>query len=224
MQAKANFVSAKETGHAHAPTVVTAGEHSTPVWLQQRWNSGQYREFIQRNGCGHCCAAMALRLHGIDMDPHQEYETCRSLWGAPDESENKRQGHYMSISGIVKILERFGVRATCFGMDHGQEGKAKRHISAALSNGKQVIFWSHPSNRLHDNPFSCGEHYVLAVGYANDRGDILLANSNESKAPDGVQISDMDTIIGALYLGSRPCDKTWGDDDFAGCAGYAIIG
>ncbi len=43
---------------------IVLGDRSTPVWFQNRWGSDEreFSEFIVRNGCGHCCAAMALSL------------------------------------------------------------------------------------------------------------------------------------------------------------------
>ena len=93
-----------------------------------------------------------------------------------------------------------------------------------MKNGKQVIFWSNPKEDFPENPFSVGEHYVMAVGYTED-GKILVANSSQRKAPDGVQLVDVTTIVRALFLGSAPTDKTWGEKgDHIHCAGYVVVG
>ena len=57
-----NFVTFKYTGSEAIPAEVTLGEHTTPVWIQQKWEEGQYAEYVRKNGCGHCCTAMAARL------------------------------------------------------------------------------------------------------------------------------------------------------------------
>lgn len=66
-------------------SVVTLGDKSTPVWAQNRWDTGEYQEFVRKNGCGHCCCAMALNLYGIKIDPHGEFALCRRLWGGRDD-------------------------------------------------------------------------------------------------------------------------------------------
>ena len=53
------------------PAIVRIGDAATPVWHQAKWSEGEYQEFVRKNGCGHCCAAMALCLHGIDIDVRQ---------------------------------------------------------------------------------------------------------------------------------------------------------
>ena len=196
---------------------VAHGENESPIWHQSRWDTGEYREFIIKNGCGHCCAAMALCLHGVRIDPHAEFSLCRTLWGEPKEGE----GNWQSVSGIVKILWHHGVSAACFGV--ADRDSAAAHIDRALRAGKEVIFWSHPSPAFQGNPFSKNEHYVMAIGYAED-GGILIANSSEKAAPSGVQTVDLDTIRRALFVGADPIDATWGLLDLPHSGGYVIVG
>jgi len=212
------------TNDLFAPAVVHAGGCSTPVWRQNRWESGPYAVYIRKNGCGHCCTAMAARLHGVDLTPAAEYEHCRNIWGAPKEVGNPRQDHYMSVCGISKVLSGLGIPAVCFGVPKTGVSEARLQILQALSAGKQVIFWSHPSPENPDNPFSAGEHYVLAAGIT-ETGKILIANSSERAAPCGVQLVDADTVAAALYLGSCPADTTWGEPEhMENCAGFVIVG
>lgn len=200
------------------PAIVTLGDKSTPVWHQSLWQTGEYQEFVRKNGCGHCCAAMALNLYGVEIDPHGEFTLCRELWGEPQE----HQGNYQTISGITKILHHHGVAAQCFGVPSLESAAA--HIDKALKDGKQVIFWSPGTKTYPETPFSNGEHYVMAVGYTKD-GKILVANSSKLKAPTGVQMVDIDTIARALYPDSEPTDKTWGERGrHKNCAGYVVVG
>ncbi len=204
------------------PSIVSLGDASTPVWRQARWSEGAYEEFVRKNGCGHCCAAMALNLHGIRITPHEEFALCRKLWGEPDRTQEFPQGNYQTVSGITKILHHHGVKAACFGVPTRES--AAEHIESVLKEGKQVIFWSAPREDFPENPFSTGEHYVMAVGYT-EKGEILVANSSEKKAPIGVQTVDVTTIAKALFLGCEPTDKTWGEKgDHIHCAGYVVVG
>ena len=204
------------------PAVVSIGGKSTPVWHQANWSEGEYQEFVRKNGCGHCCAAMALNLHGIKITPHEEFTLCRKLWGEPDRDQEYPQGNYQTVGGITKILKYHGVNAEYFGVPSLEDAKAR--IEESLKNGKQVIFWSNPNESFPENPFSIGEHYVMAVGYTEE-GRILVANSSAKRAPEGVQFVDVDTILRALFLGSDPFDLTWGQKGYhVHCAGYVVVG
>lgn len=210
------------TGEELTPATVSVAGGSTPVWHQAKWIEGEYQEFVRKNGCGHCCAAMALNLHGVKITPHEEFTLCRKLWGEPDREREFPQGNYQTVCGIVKILRHHGVAAECFGVPTREQ--AAKHIETALKAGKQVIFWSHPNEDFPENPFSVGEHYVMAVGYTED-GQILVANSSQRKAPTGVQLVDVTTIARALYLGCDPGDTTWGEKgNHIHCAGYVVVG
>lgn len=203
---------------------------STPVWFQNRWDedSHEFSGFIVRNGCGHCCAAMALTLYGHGIDPLGEYILCRELWGAPREVRNpdgtkSGQANFQSVTGITKIIKHFGVMAECFGVPDRE--RAREHIEAALSCGKQVIFCTRPSADNPSNPFSTGYHWVMAVGYT-ESGTILVANSSEKYTAAGVQEVDMTTIVSALCHGAEPHDLTWGEwhEDFKHGTGYIVVG
>ena len=210
------------TNEELTPVIVSIAGGSTPVWSQGRWSEGEYQEFVRKNGCGHCCAAMALNLHNIKITPHDEFTLCRKLWGEPDREQEYPQGNYQTVSGISKILKYHGVNAECFGVPSREE--AADHIAKMLCAGKQVIFWSNPNEDFPENPFSFGEHYVMAVGYT-ENGEILVANSSARKAPTGMHLTDIETIVKALYLGSEPRDLTWGQKGYhRHCAGYVVVG
>jgi len=204
------------TGESAVPSVITVGANSSPVWLQHRWEDGGFAYYIRKNGCGHCCAAMAANLHGKTLNPYGEYLFCRELWGPPGE----HQDHFQTVSGIVKVLTHLGVKAKAFGVP--DRDAALVRILDALAAGKQVIFWSQPGEHFPENPFSQSAHYVLAAGIQPD-GKILIANSSEKAAPDGIQTVKADEIGKALYEGSTAEDLTWGVDDFSSCAGYVIV-
>ena len=40
------------------------------------------------------------------------------------------------------------------------------HIEKALQDGKQVIFWTQGKATFADNPFSFGDHYIMAKARA----------------------------------------------------------
>lgn len=213
-----DYASYRLTDDECIPAYVMLGEKTAPVWRQNRWATGEFCEFIVKNGCGHCCAAMALQLYDVQIDPHEEFSLCRTLWGEPQGD----QGNWQSVAGITKILRYYGVGADYFGFTDSTE--AATHIERALQNGRQVILWSHPSPDFPENPFSKGEHYVMAVGYT-EGGDILVANSSERAAPTGVQTVDIETIRRSLYpRGVTPGDITWGLHDLARSAGYVVVG
>lgn len=212
------------TGNTKIPSEITFNGNSTPVWIQQEWDDGEYAEFIRRNGCGHCCTAMALNLHGIKINPHEEFALCRKKWGEPRMGEPLEEDNFMSVCGIVKILAEFDVSAQGFGVPVGESEKAAEHIVKMLREGKQVIFWSHPSEKLENNPFSSGEHYVLAVSISDD-GKILIANSSKrAETSDGIQFTDRETLAAVLYEGADPQDFTWGRYDLAHNGGYVVVG
>ena len=218
-----NCVTYTLTNDAAIPAVIQIGERTTPVWFQQRWEQGEYAEFINKNGCGHCCTAMAARLHGVNIDPHTEFAYCRQQWGIP-QKELPYQENWISVSGIVKVLTQLNIKAEGFGVPVNKEKISAEHILKALSEGKQVIIWSQPSEKFPDNPFSKGSHYVLAAGY-DANGKIVIANSSEKWTSTGIQLVDALTIEKALYSGSQPLDMTWGESKrHADCAGYVVVG
>ena len=213
------------TGDLKAPAVVSINGGSTPVWHQNRWDTGEYAQYIRNNGCGHCCTAMAARLHGVELDPMAEYLYCRKTWGAPQENGSPVQHHFATTGGIVKVLRAHGIPAEAFGVPSDGLDAVMAHIGDALSQGKQVIFWSEPTPEFPDNPFSKGAHYVMAVGYDQD-GKIVVANSSEKPwCKDGIQLVEPEIIARALYKGSCPGDLTWGEPEhFEQCAGYVVVG
>lgn len=210
------------TNDPRIPAIVSLEEKRTPVWIQQLWDEGEYQLYVRKNGCGHCCCAMALNLYGYNLNPHDEYSLCRELWGEPSREE-RDQGNFQSITGIIKILRHFGVPAEAYGVPDSH--KAIKHIKNELLSGKQVIFESHPTKEFPDNPFSTGEHWVMAIGYS-EGGDILVANTSLRATDTGIQLVDEETIRRALYLGSEPIDMTWGEwkNDFKNGTGYIIVG
>jgi len=211
------------TGDKNAPAILRLGEHSTPVWIQQNWTQGEYAEFVRKNGCGHCCTAMALNLNGIKINPHEEFALCRKMWGEPRMYEPINEDNFLSVSGIVKVIKSFGVNAQCFGIPMGKSAEGAKHIEDSLKDGKVVIFWSHPSEKLPHNPFSPGEHFVLAVGI-DDEGIVIANSTNRCDATDGIQHTDCETIAKSFWEGCDPCDFTWGRYDLLHSGGYVIVG
>ena len=208
---------------------VKLGKLSTPVFIQQRWSAVDHPNsgFVVRNGCGHCCAAMAVTMYSHPIDPLEEYNLCRELWGAPNEvvttSGKTGEGNFQSAMGIMKIIRHFGIGAECYGVP--SLDLAKVNIEKALSLGKQVIFCVRPTSEERPHPFSRGWHWVMAVGYT-EQGKILVANSSEPHTEAGVQETDIDTVLDALCLGSAPEDLCWGvwSEDFKAGTGYIIVG
>ena len=228
-----NYASYEYINEPRAVVRVKIGDAATPVWFQNRWEASdeQFSEFIVRNGCGHCCAAMAITLGGHRIDPLEEYNLCRSLWGAPDEvrgpdGRKSGQANFQSVMGITKVIRHFGISAECFGVPDLESVGA--HIDGALRSGKQVIFCSRPSPDYPENPFSRGYHWVMAVGYT-ENGSILVANSSEKYTPLGAQEVTLTTLLRALPKGASPKDFTWGEwgdeeGGFLGGTGYILIG
>lgn len=201
---KVSFI---QTDNPLIPAYITAGIHQTPVWIQSEWTEGAFSQYIRRNGCGHCCTAMAARLRGIDMDPCQEYLLCRELWGEPN--IQKQQDHFLTVAGIKKILTHLGISAQCYGVAENGQKQAMTHILSSLQAGKLVIFVSDPF-RDADNIFSTGYHYVMAVGFA-ENGKIVIANSSEKTSKGGVQLAAPEQIENALYQGGTADENmTWG--------------
>ena len=215
-----NYATYTLTGEHLTPAEISVGDRKTPVWMQHRWEEGELAKFIVQNGCGHCCAAMAARLHGVDIDPYREFVHCRNLWGAPTEA----QGPWLSTAGIIKVLHSLGVAAEGFGVKPMGIEKAMETILAALHGGKQVIFTSNPDDDP-ENPFSKGYHWVMAVSLQED-GSVLIANSSEKATPNGVQTVLPQAIERALFHESTaPADMTWGEADrIHEGSGFIIVG
>ena len=212
------------TQNPKAPSVITKGKFSSPVWIQQEWTDGEYAKYIVQNGCGHCCTAMALNLCGKTITPYEEYLFCRKMWGAPRQGEPLFEENYLSATGIEKVINSLGISAKAYGVEKGKSGEAAEFIRKQLTDGKLVIIWSHPSDKLYDNPFSLGEHYVLLCGYAKD-GKILVANSSKrGKTDRGVQFTDIETVEKVLFEDSKINDYTWGRHNLSGGGAYVVVG
>ena len=213
-------ISYQMTGNPAIPAVVHRGEHTTPVWLQQDWQEGEFAEFIRCSGCGHCCTAMAANLLGASITPYEEYLRCREMFGAPE----GKQFHFTTVPAIVEVLGSLRIPAKGFGVKKGGGDEAAAHIMQALRQEKMVIFVSEPSERLPDNPFSSGHHYVLLVGLTED-GQVLVANSSRRATDKGVQLTDEKTIAAAVHQDCDPKDITWGElERFHDGFGYVVVG
>ena len=203
---------------------VRRGEHEAPVWIQTRWEGGEYAPYVIQNGCGHCAVAMALRLSGVpDIDPYLEYQNDRRLFGAPNEAAG--EGHWLDPQGVAASLRSFSVGAEVFGIPAGGQAAATAHILSALRNGSMVVFLSFPLTE--DNPFSTGAHYVLLVGI-DGRGQVQVANSSlRGRTPTpGVQTVLPEALTAALLPeGGNPTEGVfWGQADYSKRQGYIIVG
>ncbi len=206
------------------PAIIEKNSNKTPVFIQQRWTDGEFAEFIVKNGCGHSCVAMALRLEGIpDVTPHDIYTHSIELWGAPKEESPYLQGNWLSISGICKIFASYGIKAQYIHIEKSGEAAAAERIFEFLESGKTVIFNSVPNRS--DNPFSCRSHYVLAVGLT-ENGSALIANSslNGKTSPLGIQTADKETVASALVGGDLHRDDTWGTHHLYVNYAFCVIG
>ncbi len=215
----------RRTGDSFIPAYVSVNGCESPVWLQKLWPDGPHTQYIRNNGCGHCCAAMAARLHGVpDIDPLVEYVRCLSLWGEPDSGH----AHFITARGIAEVLGSFGVAAEAVSVptDTAVREALRQRIDETLRAGRQLIFWSHPRLRPDggtDNPFSTGEHYVMAVGYT-EGGRILIANSGNRVTSDGAQLCDMDTVMNCLYAGCTATLTGWGAvEQLPDCGGVVFV-
>lgn len=213
------YVTLRKNDDSLIPVYAGINGFETPVWLQSEWTEGPYAEYVRKNGCGHCCAAMAARLYGVEIDPSMEFDTCVELWDVPDEDHD----WFQTARGITEILRAYGVESSAFGVPEDEEGLSMTCylIECALSSGHQVIFWSHPYD--DDNIFSTGEHYVMAIGY-DEEGHVVVLNSGTRKTSDGYNLTDLDTIMRSVYRGSRASLSGWGkEDELPACGGIVIV-
>ena len=206
------FATFKNTGDKKIPAIVSIGNRSTPVWCQSEWTDGEYYKVINGSGCGHTCVAMAVRLMGVeDIDPHKEYVRCRELWGAPKKTGDERTNQYafLSVSGVEKMVNSYGVTAKAYGVEKDGIKKAVLHMIEELKNGKVVVFDSAPN--FPDNPFSTGGHYVLLCGITKE-GKILVANSGTKGKLDypGINLVDGEDLEKAMLDDTFVSDMTWG--------------
>ena len=214
------YVTFELTNNSDIPAIVCSGSSKTPVWIQQHWKQGEFASCIQNNGCGHCCAAMALNLHSVEIDPYEEYMLCRKLWGEPVYP----QENFMSVAGASKMLNHLGVSAKPYASVDKYE--AIKNITDALDEGKMVIFSVGPYDANPGHPFSKGSHWVLAAGY-DATGKIVVANSSlRAITQDGIQVVEPEIIRDSLYVSERLDEsRTWGIQlprTLAG--GYVIVG
>ncbi|MBE5744434.1 MAG: hypothetical protein E7358_07005 [Clostridiales bacterium] len=209
------------------PAQVELNNKTTPVWMQQRWQDGKYAVYVRQNGCGHCCASIICNLLGVEMTPYKHIEHCVKLWGEPSISPSGNQQYYfLSITGLSESLNSLGIPCKFYGHKNQGVDKAVNHIYESLKQGKQVIFISSPSDDFPNNPFSKGDHYVLAVGLT-EGGKILIANSSTNGIYDigeGIQEVDLETIKRSLNPIAEPIYRTWGElEDLHLGIGYIVI-
>lgn len=211
-------------GEALVPATVRRGRYETPVWIQSRWEEGEYAIYIQRNGCGHCSVAMAARLLGVrDVTPYTEYEGCRALFGPP--SDKRDEGHFLSPRGVALSLLGLGLDAEVHPYPKADREAAVDAILAALGEGKLVIFLSFPETP--DNPFSSGAHYVLLCGLLED-GRVLVANSSTKAVTDtlGIQTVTREQLARAIPEagGVIGASDTWGlEHGYRNNTGYVTV-
>lgn len=220
-------ISYEFTGDSLVPAVLYKNGHKTPIWMQQRYEDGKYSEYVQKNGCGHCCSAMVLNLKGKPITPHEHIEHCVELWGEPNSKPSTNQQYYfLSVTGLCESLNSYGVKAKWFGHKESGVQGALNNIINSLKQGKMVIFISSPSKEFLDNPFSKGDHYVLAVGLTEDN-KIIIANSSVNshyEIGEGIQICDELTIKKSLNPIAEPVQRTWGEIvDLHKGIGYVVI-
>ncbi len=213
------YVMIKPSDDPLIPVYASLGGFETPVWAQSRWEQGPYAKYVRKNGCGHCCAAMAARLYGVEIDPAMEFDTCVTLWDEPDETHD----WFQTARGITEVLRAYGISSSAFGVpEKGEELSLTRHLmECALSSGHPVIFWSHPWEG--PNLFSTGEHYVMAAGY-DEEGHVIVLNSSVTTTDAGFHRTDLDTIMQCMYRGSTASITGWGtESDLPGCGGIVIV-
>lgn len=189
---------------------VTINGRTLTVFNQHKL-SGSYASNLSSNGCGACCTAFALALQGKKVTPADVIRKGISLWG------KWPRACLISAPGIATIIKKYGYTATYRAVTKKNKADIKRTIHAALMAGKQVICWTDDNGHKGD-PFSGGEHYVMAVGY-NAKGKIVVANSG-NKGP--VNLVTLDTLVKFLQEGSGK-DKHWWQT-VAASAGIVIVG
>lgn len=204
----------KFTNNELIPAQIELNGKTSPIWMQQRWQDGKYAVYVRQNGCGHCCASMLCNLSGIEITPYKHLEHCVELWGEPTIAPSGNQQYYfLSITGLAESLNSLGVSCKYYGHKNQGVENAVEHIYESLKQGKLIIFVSSPSESFPDNPFSKGDHYVLAVGLTKDN-KILIANSSTNgiyTIGEGIQEVDLETIKKALNPIAEPIDRTWGE-------------
>lgn len=218
-------ISYEVTNDNLTPLIVTRGEFKTPVWIQQRWEDGEYARYIKENGCGHCCVSMVARLKGNnDITPYTEYLLARELFSEPSFRFDFKEYHFLSVSGIVKILDKLNIKSNYYGVKNGEEELAYNNILTALKQDKMVIFCAHPQAGKA-NIFSKGDHYVVFIGLKGDK--IITLNSSINGVYNktlGIQFAHKDEVIKSFHLDSTPIDLNWGVlPNLELVSGYVIV-
>ena len=222
----------RTTDDEFIPAYVSIRGKESPVWIQQRTPDDEFAVYVRQSGCGHTCVAMALRLLGFnDITPYKEYLYCRELFGAPKKPEESpnglRQYHFITPSGIKKVLKSFSVNAQDYPVPLGTRKECVNQIVDALKDGKLVLMISHPSKEFPENPFSKGDHWILLVGF-NKEGKILVANSSLNGVTPILGIHEgveEEVLEKALWDGGESIDATWGNIEILEkITGYVIVG
>lgn len=159
--------------------------------INQHHVTGTYAAQIAKNGCGACCAAMALTLMGKKATPANVIGKGVALWG------KWKKSCTLSGIGIQTIIKKYGYKAKYYKVSTLNRPAIKRTINKALKAGRPVICWT-------GRGFSSGDHYVLAVGY-NKLGRVVVANSGK-RGP--VNIVTLDALCKTLKEGNGK-DKGW---------------
>jgi hypothetical protein len=211
------------------PVVATVNGFSTPVWIQQRIKEVENFAPLNYSGCGHCSVSMVLNLRGQKVTPWEEYQRCLELFGEQGVSKSgNKQYPFLSVTGMVKVFNSYGLKARCFGVENGDRKSATEQIIRELKNGKLVAMVSCPSEEFPNNPFSKGHHWVVLAGF-DESGNVIVLNSSlngdYSGCVLGINAVDSKTIEMALSKIANPTDKTWGELenlDSDGC-GFVVI-
>ncbi len=223
------MVTYKVLDNGLTPVIASVENNETPVWIQQRIMGVENARRLNYSGCGHCSVSMIANLKGVKITPWGEFQRCIELFGEPSVSKNgNKQYPFLSVTGMVKVFNSYGLNAKCFGVTNGDRKKATEHILSELSSGKLIAFVSAPSKDFPENPFSKGHHWVVLAGF-DESGNIVVLNSSLNGNYDGstlgINLVDAITIEKALSPISSPTDKTWGEMenlDSEGC-GYVVV-
>lgn len=172
--------------------------------INQHHVTGTYAAQIAKNGCGACCAAMALTLMGKKVTPANVIGKGVALWG------EWKKSCTLSGIGIQTIIKKYGYKAKYYKVSTLNRPAIKRTINKALKAGRPVICWT-------GRGFSSGDHYVLAVGY-NKLGRVVVANSGK-RGP--VNIVTLDALCKTLKEGNGK-DKGW-YSTVRGSAGVVVV-
>ena len=189
---------------------VTLNGRSVTV-VNQHKLKGTYAKELSAHGCGACCAALALTLMGKKAAPADILRKGVALWG------KWTKYPLISANGLATIVGKYGCTAKVAFVTRNNRTTIRKLIDAALRAGNPVICWTDDNGHRID-PFSSGDHYVLAVGY-NKLGRVVVANS-DNRGP--VNIVTLDTLCKYLRAGTG-ADRGWYKST-AGSAGIVIIG